>query len=180
MPPFPPMPDGVEIRHCYESPGYAVTNTGAVYSCRKRGKRTGLAEEWRELQQIRISRGYMVVSFCIGDKKRQRRVHQLVLEAFVGPRPSPEHEVCHNNQARHDNRLENLRWGTSKENAADRYLHGTQPRGENSHRAKLTWDAVQQIRQLIPIYSLAKIAREYGVRSITIARIRDNKNWVSA
>ena len=52
------------------------------------------------------------------DKSRQhpRKVHQLVCEAFHGPKPFPEAVVIHINEDAHDNRPENLRWGTQKEN----------------------------------------------------------------
>jgi hypothetical protein len=51
-------------------------------------------------------------------------VHQLVLEAFVGPRPRGM-ESCHNNGNQTDNRLVNLRWDTKSENNLDRVRHGT-------------------------------------------------------
>jgi hypothetical protein len=56
------------------------------------------------------------------DSKR-RAVHLLMLEAFVGPRPAG---MCsrHLNDVRSDNRLDNLAWGTHKENAADARRNG--------------------------------------------------------
>jgi hypothetical protein len=51
-------------------------------------------------------------------------VHHLVLEAFVGPRPAG-HEAAHGDGDKTNNALANLRWATPKENAADRYRHGT-------------------------------------------------------
>ncbi len=52
-----------------------------------------------------------------------RLVHQLVLEAFVGPRPSRT-LTRHINDIKMDNRLENLRWGTPSENTQDAYDNG--------------------------------------------------------
>lgn len=46
-------------------------------------------------------------------------VHRLVLETFIGPCP-PTLECDHINRVRHDNRVENLRWVTSKENQNNR------------------------------------------------------------
>lgn len=46
-------------------------------------------------------------------------VHILVLEAFVGPRPSPDMDACHANDIRTDNRVSNLRWDTKTANAQD-------------------------------------------------------------
>jgi hypothetical protein len=67
-----------------------------------------------------VSRGRMVVN--IGG--RVRFVHQLVLEAFVGPRPAGL-LVRHLNDNSADNRVENLRYGTPAENSQDRFRLGT-------------------------------------------------------
>jgi len=44
-----------------------------------------------------------------------KRVHLLVLETFIGMRPSPNHSGDHIYNNTHDNRLENLKWATSSE-----------------------------------------------------------------
>ena len=69
--------------------------------------------------------GYWVVNLRVGGRVRCRCVSELVLAAFVGPRPSPAHDAAHANGDRHDNRLGNLLWATKKENAAHKRLHGT-------------------------------------------------------
>ncbi|MGC5078489.1 HNH endonuclease signature motif containing protein [Agrococcus sp. DT81.2] len=51
-------------------------------------------------------------------KSRVVRVHHLVLEAFVGPRPDGMFG-CHWNDDPYDNRLENLRWATPSANSLD-------------------------------------------------------------
>lgn len=63
------------------------------------------------------------------------RVHQLVAVAFLGPKPSPDHEVCHNDGTRTNNVVENLRWGTRWENAQDKRLHGT----NNMMKTRCKW-----------------------------------------
>ena len=49
--------------------------------------------------------------------------HILVCTAFHGPRPSPRHQVDHINRDRFDNRPENLRWVTPRENSMNSITH---------------------------------------------------------
>lgn len=55
-----------------------------------------------------------------------RQVHQLVLEAFVGPRADGM-DACHNDGDPANNRLSNLRWDTHSENMLDRVWHEANP-----------------------------------------------------
>lgn len=48
--------------------------------------------------------------------QRTRKVHQLVCEAFHGPKPFPEAVVIHKDEDAHNNTPMNLKWGTQKEN----------------------------------------------------------------
>lgn len=50
------------------------------------------------------------------NRQAPRKVHQLVCEAFHGPRPFDEAVVIHIDEDGLNNRPENLRWGTQKEN----------------------------------------------------------------
>lgn len=69
-----------------------------------------------------IQEGYERISLSNKGERRNRLVHNLVLEAFVGPRP-PEKEGAHGNGISTDNRLFNLRWATQGENVEDKYKH---------------------------------------------------------
>lgn len=44
------------------------------------------------------------------------KMHQLVCEAFHGPKPFPKAVVIHIDENGLNNRPENLKWGTQKEN----------------------------------------------------------------
>jgi hypothetical protein len=65
------------------------------------------------------SNGYKYVTLYYKGRGKTRRVHTLVAEAFIGPRPDGM-EVCHGNGTPTDNRAENLRWDTHKVNCNER------------------------------------------------------------
>jgi hypothetical protein len=77
--------------------------------------------------------GYLAVNIWRNGKCKMGRIHVLVLEAFVGPRPAIDIEGCHGNGDHHDNRLANLRWDTKKANAQDTLSHGRNPQASKMH-----------------------------------------------
>jgi hypothetical protein len=96
---------------------YEVSDQGRVRSRAKSAE-----ERMRSLSAN--SQGYHTVDLWNGDgTSATKRVHRLVLEAFVGPAPAG-HEACHGNGDRTDNRLENLRWDVRTENMRDVVRHG--------------------------------------------------------
>ena len=50
------------------------------------------------------------------NRQAPRKVHQLICEAFHGPRPFDSAVVIHVDENALNNRPENLKWGTQKEN----------------------------------------------------------------
>jgi hypothetical protein len=46
----------------------------------------------------------------------QKKIHRLICEAFYGPPPFPNAVVIHLDENAMNNRADNLRWGTQKEN----------------------------------------------------------------
>lgn len=76
--------------------------------------------------------GYSILTLSKHGQHRGVQVHVLVLEAFVGPRPSAEMDACHGNGDPSDNRLENLRWDTKSANALDTVRHGTHPQSRRT------------------------------------------------
>ena len=76
--------------------------------------------------------GYPVVCLYSQDKGQIRTVHSLVAETFIGPRPEGT-EVCHNDGDPANSRLDNLRYGTSRENKLDTVRHGTDRDAAKTH-----------------------------------------------
>ena len=162
-------------------PGYSVTKDGRVWSARRRDNRgRSYGGQWLCPDFNRL--GYLRVRLSRSGRKERRFVHRLVLEAFVGPCPDGM-ECCHNNGIKTDNYLENLRWGTHKENQQDMVHHGTaigfKRKGVRNPGAKLT-DA--QVREIIADYnttgaSQSGLAVKYGVARTTISGIVQRIRW---
>lgn len=103
-----------------------------------------------------------------------RKIHHLVLEAFVGP--CPEGMQCrHLDGNKENNHLSNLAWGTPIENAADKLRHGTSLDGERNHQTRLTTKQVKEIRiRRASGERLRTIAQDYGVSLPTISEIANH------
>ena len=76
--------------------------------------------------------GYVMVTLNMNGQKTSRRVHRLVLEAFVGPCPGGEYG-CHIDGDPTNNRLKNLRWDTQAHNLRDVVRHGRHAQANKTH-----------------------------------------------
>ena len=158
--------------------GYGVRSDGTVWSCRiaKRGRPGAIGNHWQQLKP-HIDRGYAQVALRRNGKLRSYRVHRLVLEAFVGPCPDGQ-ECRHKNGVSTDNRLENLCWGTPKDNRADARRQGRLSCGERHPIAKLTDESVREIRRRgAGGETQVSLAAAFGVHRGTIARILHGQGW---
>ena len=138
---------------------------------------------WRDCKEKKISfncDGYPVTTFSVNCKSKTFYIHQLLLKAFVRL-PKKGEECLHKNGIRSDCRLENLSWGTRKENVADAIKHGTATVGERNGGARLSQDDANNIRLVKEIYKPLnkQMANYYGVTSSTISRIIRNETYRS-
>lgn len=69
--------------------------------------------------------GYPMVKLSFGERRRDYCVHELMLEAFKGPKPDPGMVGRHLDDVSVNNYLDNLEWGTRKQNAQDSIRNGT-------------------------------------------------------
>ena len=84
-----------------------VTNGGLVYRYDKKNDKLVLCK-------LSISHGYLAITVS-KPKRTPISIHKLVFETFVGEIPNG-YQIDHINTIRTDNRLENLRLVTPKEN----------------------------------------------------------------
>lgn len=112
-------------------------------------------------------------------QKRLLYVHQQVMYAFIGTRPSGA-VIRHLDGNDQNNCLDNLCYGTSSENARDRVLHGTDARGSKSAMAKLTeMDVLEIFRLKWYGRTPAEIAPKFNVCKDAIKGILDpySNDW---
>jgi hypothetical protein len=175
---LPALPNvtGVQFRHVENAPGYCVGDDGTVWSCKRqvgvKGRkgacchRTVLTDDWRQLSSTQSNSGYLKVSFHVGGKLITPAVHRLVLGAFVGKCPDGM-EGCHSDGDRLNNALNNLRWATPLDNAADKRRHGTVA----APGAKLTpQERETAIGLVLRGHSTLRIAEWFGVSRSAIQR----------
>ena len=157
---------------------YYITSSGEVWSIKR-----------KKFLKPGISHGYLQVSLSKGNKKHTKKIHRLVLEAFVGPCPDGM-ETCHNNDVKTDNRLENLRWDTHLANTHDAINHNKHPArrtglraggpsGEQHYRAKLT---EEQVKVIFHTYhdgaaNQYELAAAFNVGQDEISKIVNKKTW---
>ncbi len=114
----------VEYRPVPGYEGYRVGSDGSVWSRRRlRGKsiRDECGDMWHRMSPS-FAHGYARLQFHRYGRGRAYFVHDLVLTAFIGPRPLGQ-QSRHLDGDRANNRIENLAWGTAKENAEDKKRH---------------------------------------------------------
>jgi len=157
---------------------YEVSSTGRVrrsqpYRSTRVGRILGVNTDAHGYQSTAISFD------GIGTKSAQ--IHRLVLLAFVGLPPTPKHVAAHWNGQRSDNRPENLRWATPRENTQDKRRHGTYQIGDGNPNSKLTEDDIQSNQMWK--YALGSerrvriIALLHQVTETAIRRILKGMSW---
>lgn len=122
--------------------------------------------------------GYIGVNLYKNRKYKIHCLHRLLLQAF---RPIPNDEnlqAAHLNGIKTDNRLENLIWATTKENASHKKLHGTIGEGSKNAMSKLTDADILEIERLYNKgFSSTKIGHRLGISGSSVARIMRGERW---
>lgn len=140
-------------------PGYYASSEGRI-----RGRRGHILKPGLAGNKGAVSRHFVITAF-VCCKPRSTYVHIMVLLAFRGPRPTPQHQGAHADGNPANNRLRNLRWATPTENHKDAMDHGTGLR-------KLTDEQVWEIKMLIQEgVSQRRLAVTFGVHRGTISDI---------
>ena len=168
---------GCECRLIPGLEGYAVGRDGSVWSCWN--NRWGMANTWK---RKKLSLKKDCEHLRTNTKQRGTMlVHRLVMLAFDGPQPEGM-ECRHLNGNPADNRIENLKWGTRKENEADKVSHGTDNSGERHGRAKLqNWQAKEaRHRYASGLWTPSGLTKIYGCSGTAFSLMLRGMTYVDA
>ena len=157
---------------------YEVSNLGRVKLMARDGWSNGtlLRLSGRILKPQPIHKGYVRVVLNGHGIRRFRRIHRLVLQAFVGECPDGM-QCAHLNGDPADCQLSNLAWVSPTENASHKHAHGTHLHGSKSNLAVLDEAQVLDVLKLKGALSAAACARKYGVTPSTILLIWNRVTW---
>jgi hypothetical protein len=151
---------------------YEVSSFGRMRSLGAGGRRGRILKPQR-------GAGAFHVTLRKGDKPISVRMHRAVLEAFAGPPPPGKPYGLHWDGNPANNRLDNLRWGSQKENCEDSARHGTKLLGETQNSTKLTALEVMEIRRAYAAggVTMKRLGDLYGVHRITVLDAVRGRTW---
>jgi hypothetical protein len=164
-------------------PQYRVGTDGSVWSryelvsSGRGGIKRIIGDNWTKLTPVKSKFGYCKVTLRDATGQKVRKIHTLVLEAFIGPCPKGM-ECRHLDGNRANNALYNICWGTKLENWADRKRHGTGVEGVKHPNAKLTDQDVKLMRQLrCDGWTLKQLVEIFPVSDSLVSAICTGKAW---
>lgn len=163
--------------------GYEVSNFGRVRTFlntrRNIISKSKILKPWQSGRKYNNGkRGAVQVVICTEKGHNKKKVHHLVLEAFVGLCPEGM-ECAHKDGNILNNRLDNLEWTTHIENEKHKKRHKTLLYGEKATCVKLTEKKVQDIKKLLRQGKLTQpeIAERFSVSREAVTGINIGRNW---
>jgi hypothetical protein len=169
----------IEYREIPEAEGYRFGADGSIWSRWRSGGFSNRTPTypWREIKPSIGKRGYPRANLRIEGNVKLVYFHTMILWAFVGPCPDGM-ECRHIDGNPLNNRIDNLVWGTPKENVADQFRHGTHALGAKRQCTKLTEDQVRAIRKAHAAGKrMSVLAREYHVDPWNVNCIVNRRTW---
>ena len=159
----------LKCRHNYE-----ITKDGKVFSLNY--SKSGIKKQLKQF----LRNGYYIVDLSFEGKSKTFYVHQLVCFSFLG-KPMEKQVICHRNDIRNDNRIENLYYGTQSGNMEDARKNSKLLIGEKASGVKLTNKDVIKIREeyFVTGYRSNRVAlsKKYNVHPNTISSIINRQTW---
>lgn len=126
------------------------------------------------------SSGYFLLTLH-GDNGQRKSVniHRIVAAAFLGGANGLI--VRHKDNNKKNNSIENLEYGTHKQNTEDRIKHGTMNYGESVHNSRLSIDDVLWIKSHYifrdSTFGTIAMSKKFNVSPSTISAVLHERNW---
>lgn len=153
---------------------YQVSNLGNVRSLDRIIKNKNNKDIIRKGKILKpgVKHSSLFVNLNKNSKMKGYKIHKLVMLMFVGERPKDMH-ICHNDGNFKNNRLDNLRYDTAKENKKDCYRYSEKP-----SNAKLTIDNVLKIRKMYHNgYTQKEIAKTFNISRSHVSHIVNGRSF---
>lgn len=153
------------------APGYySVSNVGEI-----RRDAEGNGAKPGETRMARKARGgYLRVNISYDRQRKTISIAQAVAFCFMG-KPPEGMTIDHVNGVKTDNSLANLEYVTNDEQMRRAQVLGLLARGEKNGSAKLTEEAVREIRATKGKRKI--LADKFGVSVVTIDRTKRKEYW---
>lgn len=153
---------------------YEVSNLGRIRGWYYGGNKRN---EPRIKKPQKNKNGYLYVILYLNKKPKAFTIHRLVLSVFDKPMPK-NIDCCHKDGNRENNGLHNLKWGSRKENEADKRIHGSIAVGEKNGVSIMKETEIIEIRRLYKAgESTHTIAKKYNCSQQNIWHIVKYKTW---
>lgn len=155
---------------------YSISNMGRV-----RREKIGISTYPGKIISLIIgARGYVQISLMKNSQKYNFKVHKLVAEAFIGPKPT-RFEINHKDGIKSNNAVFNLEYVTRQGNMQHAVKNGLAAisHGMYNNMSKLNDIKIIQIRRkyIDGNYTQKELGKEYGVTQGAIGHIVHNRRW---
>lgn len=151
---------------------YGRTKSNGRYVNQRWGKRF-IPEK---IMKPRLSHGRLRLGMACFNKKKDVNINRLVAIAFL-PNPENKAEVCHIDDNPLNNDVENLFWGTHRENMQDSKNKLRHAHGERHGMAKLTNLVISLIRKDLKTMTSKQVRDKYSLSEGAANRIKHKKIW---
>jgi hypothetical protein len=155
-----------------------VPNYDGIYEISNHGNFAVLKQDGRVLRKLNSSTHYLSVSCksLNGETQKTLYIHTTVAHVFLGNRPDGM-IIRHLDGNRFNNHIDNLAYGTPKQNYEDVVKHKTQ-KGSNNGMAIINESGAKAIKFLVKNKISHKLLSEaFDVSLGTIYAITSNRNW---
>ncbi len=145
-------------------PGYFLTPDARIFCNRTWRKLSVGRDDMREISGWVAANGYKMLTIREGGGAKKYYLHALMLHTFIGP--PAKGQVCrHGPNGKTDNSIQNLEWGSQKENIHDMQRDGVFCYGERAGLAKMS-----RIQARVA-YRLHSTRSEHGLTNRQIAQV---------